>query len=199
MDFFSWIDIGIIIILLISVGVAMFRGFVREAISLASWIIGIWLAITYSSQVAVFLPSSIDDATLNLSTNELPVSKLRVGIAFSLIIIGSLMAGALLNYILSHVTKTRALRGIDRLLGVIFGFIRGSAIIVLLILAASYTSFPQSEIWKTAQLLPPFEQIARKAIELMPPEYAKFFSLDEVEFQATNDRYNKRHLSKAIV
>ena len=42
----SWIDIGIAIILLISVGVAMFRGFVREAISLASWVAAIWLAIT---------------------------------------------------------------------------------------------------------------------------------------------------------
>ncbi len=185
MDFFSWIDIGIIIILLISVGVAMFRGFVKEAISLASWVIGIWLAITYSSQIALFLPSSIDDATLNLSTNEVQVSKLRVGIAFTLIIIGSLIAGALLNYILSHVTKTRALRGIDRLLGVIFGFIRGSAIVVLLILAASYTSFPQSDIWKSAQLLPPFEKVAREAIKLMPPEYSKFFSLDESEIQAS--------------
>lgn len=184
---FSWIDIGIIVILLISIGVAMFRGFVKEAISLAGWVIGIWLAITYSSQVAMFLPSSIDEATINLSTNEVPVSKLRVGIAFSLIIIGALMAGALLNYILSHLTKTQALRGIDRLLGIFFGFIRGSVIVILLILAASYTSFPQSDIWKSAQLLPPFELIARQAIELMPPEYSKFFSLDAAEFQASVD------------
>ncbi len=100
----SWIDIGIAIILLISVGVAMFRGFVKEAISLASWVVAIWLAMTFSSQVALFLPASIDEATFNLGSNELEASKLRVGIAFLLIVIGTLIAGALLNYILSQVT-----------------------------------------------------------------------------------------------
>ena len=48
----SWIDIGIAIILLISVGVAMFRGFVKEAISLASWVVAIWLAMTFFRQYA---------------------------------------------------------------------------------------------------------------------------------------------------
>ena len=48
----SWIDIGIVIILLLSIGVAIFRGFVKEAISLAGWIIAIWLAIKFAPQVA---------------------------------------------------------------------------------------------------------------------------------------------------
>ncbi len=182
---FTWIDIGIVIILLISIAVAIFRGFVKEAVSLATWIAAIWLAMTFSHQVALFLPASIDEASFSLSQTEVPVSKLRVGIAFVLIIIGTLIAGALLNYILSHFTKNQVLRGVDRLLGGFFGIFRGTAIIVLLILAASYTNFPLSETWKASQVLPPFELVAKKAIEIMPPEYSKYFSLGEAELQAS--------------
>ena len=182
---FSWIDIGIAFILLVSVVVAIFRGFVKEAVSLVSWIAAIWLAINYANQVALFLPSSIDDATFSLSQSEIEVSKLRVGIAFVLIVIGTLIAGALLNYILSHITKNRALRGVDRLLGGFFGIFRGTAIVVLLILAASYTNFPLSETWKASQVLPPFEMVAKKVIEFMPPEFSKYFSLDEADLQAS--------------
>ncbi len=182
---FSWIDIGIVFILLVSTAVAIFRGFVKEAISLASWIAAIWLAITFSSQVALFLPASIDEATFSISQSEVGVSKLRIGIAFVLIVIGTLITGALLNYILSHLTQNRALRGVDRMLGVFFGAFRGTAIIVLLILAASYTNFPLSETWKSSQILPPFEMVAKKVIEFMPPEFSKYFSLDEAAFQAS--------------
>ncbi len=182
----SWIDIGIAIILLISVGVAMFRGFVKEAISLASWVVAIWLAMTFSSQVALFLPASIDEATFNLGSNELEASKLRVGIAFLLIVIGTLIAGALLNYILSQVTQSHALRGIDRVLGIFFGIARGAAVVVLMILVAALTSFPRSDTWQSSQLLPPFELAARKVIDFMPEEYAKYFTFDEAELQASS-------------
>lgn len=181
----SWIDIGIAVILIISIAVAIFRGFVKEAVSLTSWIIAIWLAITFYDEVALFLPQSIDEATINIAPQELEAGNLRKAIAFVLIIIGTLIAGALLNYILSQVTQTRALRGIDRLLGAFFGFIRGAAIIVLLILAASYTSFPMTDTWKSSQLLPPFELGARKVIEVLPPEYSKYFSFDKDELQAS--------------
>lgn len=182
----SWIDLGIAVILLISIAIAIFRGFVKEAISLASWIIAIWLAVTFSNQVALFLPASIDEATFNLGANGLETSKLRVGIAFILIIIGTLIAGALLNYILSHVTQSRALRGIDRVLGAFFGVIRGAALVVIVILLASLTTFPRSDIWETSQLLPPFEIAARKIIDIMPPEYSKYFSFDDAELQASS-------------
>ncbi len=182
----SWIDIGIAVILLISVAIAIFRGFVKEAISLASWIIAIWLAITFSNQVALFLPSSIDEATINFGKNELEASKLRVGIAFILIVIGTLIAGSLLNYIFSQITQTRALRGIDRILGAFFGIARGGAVVVIVILIASLTSFPRSDTWKSSRLLPPFESVARKVIDIMPPEYSKYFSFDEAELQASS-------------
>lgn len=175
----SWIDIGIIVIFFVSIVISIFRGFVKEAISLISWILAIWLAITFSGQVASFLPASIDEATFNLGTNELEVSKLRVGIAFILIVVASLIIGALVNYILGKITHTSVLRGIDRMLGAFFGLARGAIVVVLFVLVAALTSFPHTDNWQSSQLLPPFELTARNVVEFLPPEYSKYFSFDE--------------------
>ena len=180
----SWIDIGIVIILLMSAAVAMFRGFVKEAISLISLVLAVWLAVNYFAQLALYLPSGIDETTLSLGETEIVLSKLRAGIAFVAIVIGVLIAGALLNEVLSKITRLPVLRGIDRLLGALFGLVRGAAIIVLVILVAAMTSFPRTEIWEASRMLPLFETGAREVIRYIPPEYSKYFLFNETEPQA---------------
>lgn len=183
---FSWIDIGIVIVLLISTVIAIFRGFVKEAVSLISLVVAFWLAMTFFNQGALLLPSSIDEATFSFGTNEFEVSKLRAGIAFVSIVIGVLLAGALLNHILGKITRMPVLHGIDRVLGALFGLARGAAVVVLVILATSLTSFPRSEIWESSRLLPLFESGAQEVIDFIPPEYSKYFSFDEAEIQASS-------------
>lgn len=181
----SWIDIGIVIILLVSVVVAMFRGFVKEAISLASLILAVWLAMNYFDQLALILPADIDETTLSLGGAEIVLDKLRASIAFVVIGVGVLVAGALLNQVLGKVTRLPVLRGIDRLLGALFGLVRGGAIVVLVILVAAMTSFPRTEIWETSRILPWFETAAREVIRYLPPEYAKYFMFDGAGTQAS--------------
>lgn len=183
---FLWIDVGIVAILLISTVIAIFRGFVKEAISLISLVLAFWLAMTFFNQVALLLPSSIDDATLSFGTNEFQASKLRAGIAFVSIVIGVLVAGALLNHMLGKITRMPVLRGIDRMLGALFGLARGAAVVVLIILATALTSFPSSEIWESSDLLPLFESGAQKVIDFMPPEHSKYFSFDGAEVRASS-------------
>lgn len=182
---FSWIDIGIMIILLVSVVIAMFRGFVKEAVSLASLILAVWLAMNYFDQLALHLPESIDETTLGLGEAEIVLSKLRASIAFAVIGVGVLVAGALLNHMLGKVTRLPVLRGIDRLLGAMFGLVRGGAIVVLVILVAAMTSVPRTEVWEASRILPWFEAAAREAVRYMPPEYAKYFLFDGAGTQAS--------------
>ena len=186
----SWIDIGIAIILLVSTAMAIFHGFVKEAISLVSWIAAVWLAVVFSGQIALFLPANLDNTTFSLGVKELEMSKLRVGIAFVSIIIGTLIVGALLNRFLSQIMQLSTIRGIDRILGAFFGAMRGAIIVVMVILAAAVTSFPRTDIWRASQLLPPFELAARKAIEFMPPEYKKYFTFGEAEIQASYSHFD---------
>lgn len=186
---FSWIDFGIMIILLVSVVIAMFRGFVKEAISLASLILAVWFAMNYFDQMASYLPAGIDETTLSLGGAEIVLSKLRASIAFAVIGVGVLLAGALLSHLLGKVTRLPVLRGIDRLLGALFGLVRGGAIVVLVILVAAMTSFPRTEIWETSRILPWFETAAREVIRYIPPEYSKYFLFDGAGTQASLHRF----------
>jgi len=169
------------VILLISTVIAIFRGFVREVISLASLVAAFWLAAVFFNEVALLLPSGIDETTLRFGSNEIQMSKLRAGIAFASIVIVILVAGTLLGHILGKVTRMPVLRGVDRVFGAVFGFARGAAVVVLVILVAAMTNFPRSETWASSRLLPLFEPVVLAAIDLMPQEYARYFSLGDTE------------------
>ena len=174
----SWIDIGILVVLLISIIVAILRGFVREAVALGSWVVAILLAIAFSGWATSYLPDDIHQATLNIpGVNWLGLS---MGIAFLLILVGTLIAGALLNYILGKITE-RSLLGIGAILAIFLGIARGTVLTVLIILAASLTSLPHSDAWNSSRLLPPFESIAHKVIDMLPLGYSRYFSLGENE------------------
>ncbi len=178
---FTWIDFGIVIILLVSTLIAVFRGFVKEVVSLFSLVAAIWLAVAFFDQVAHLLPAGIDETTFDLGDNEFKMSKLRAVIAFASIAIGVLITGAVLNHVLGKVTRLPVLSGVDRVLGAVFGFARGGAVVVLVILVAALSSFPRSEIWESSRLLPVFEVGAQAVIDFVPPEYSRYFMLDGTE------------------
>lgn len=178
----SWIDIGILVVLLISILFAILHGFVREAVALGSWVVAIWLAIAFSDQLAQLFPADIYDAAFNVpGAGWLGLDSLGTGIAFLLILIGTLIAGALLNYVIGKIAKGRSVLGVGGLLAIFLGIARGTALIVLIVLAASLTSVPHSDVWNSSRFLPPFKFMAHKVIDMLPPEYSKYFSLDEDE------------------
>ena len=176
---FSWIDIGIVVIFLLSITVAVLRGFVKEVFSLGTWVAAVWLAVTFCDRVALLLPAGIDDPDTGVPGS----GQLRTIIAFSLILVGTWVVGTLLNVVVGKIVDMSGARILDRVLSFFFGLVRGAAVVVLMVLAmtAFFTSFPYSEAWNTSQLLPPFEWAARKVVEFMPAEYSEYFPYNEIE------------------
>jgi membrane protein required for colicin V production len=173
----SWIDIGIVLLIAISALVSLYRGFVREFISLATWIAAIWLAINYSNTLANYLPESLDSTDLNIAGMELALNNLRIGIAFVLVVILVLIAGGILNGIIGALIRKGALSINDRLLGLIFGAIKGGVIVVLLVMAAGLTQFPKTPWWEQSQLIQPFQEVAIWIRGYLPDDIASKFSL----------------------
>lgn len=157
-------DILIIAIILVSVIVSLFRGFVRESLSLATWILAFWLGMVFSERLAVLLPQVLHSPLL------------RISIAFGLLFIVTLVLGALLNNLAAQLIKRTGLSGTDRSLGVLFGLARGGLLVVLLVLLAGFTALPQESWWHHSYLLEHFQRAAIWLRGFLPPRLANQIS-----------------------
>lgn len=171
------VDVVIVVVILVSAVIGLVRGFVKEAVALVTWVAAIWLAVTFSSAVGTWLPAALERATFSLGGTGFEIRNMRLGIAFILLVVGTLIAGATVNYLLAKITRAQVLRGTDRALGAVFGVARGAAIMVILILGAGLTLAPQTDWWRASRLMPPFERGAERVLDLLPPKIAAHFSL----------------------
>ena len=57
MTILDWIIVGILVI---SAGISIIRGFVKEAISLATWVLAFWVALAFAAKLALLMPESLE-------------------------------------------------------------------------------------------------------------------------------------------
>jgi membrane protein required for colicin V production len=117
----NWLDIVLFIILLVSTVSAARKGFSREVIGIAASLIGLICGIWFYGPAGSFL---------------LPyVSSPHVAnfIGFFIVFVGCVILGALVSTIVHRFMKTVGLSWFDRLLGGVFGLVRGTLIAVAVI------------------------------------------------------------------
>lgn len=136
-----WIDYTLLGLVLLSAVISVIRGFVREALSLAVWVLAFWVGVRYSPLVS--------EVFLNAVTNP----SLRQIAAFLILFIVTMMVGGLLSALLSQVMKLPVLRSMDRSLGVVFGLVRGGVIVAVLVLVGSYTPFREAQWWQDSLII----------------------------------------------
>ena len=59
-DQIVWVDAVVIAVLVLSFGLGIFRGIVREILSLSSWIVSIWLAYVYGDNLVAMIVPGIE-------------------------------------------------------------------------------------------------------------------------------------------
>jgi len=160
-----WVDLVIVGIVLISTLVSLFRGFVKESISLATWLIAGVIAVRYMDVMAGLLETSIESVTI------------RMAAAFAVLFIVTLIVGAIINFIVSQMVNKTGLGGTDKVLGMVFGLARGVLIIVMLVLLAGLTPMPDETWWKESLLIEHFSSISIWIREYLHKDLASKFSL----------------------
>ena len=149
-----WVDWVIVGILAVSAGISAIRGFVKEALSLAIWVVAIIVAGIFYQTLAPLLANLIETPSL------------RVAAAWLLIFVGVLILGAIVNYLLGQLVEATGLSGTDRLLGVLFGVARGAIIVmVVLIFLPDILPVEQDPWWNQSVLIPHFLRFENWAIE----------------------------------
>jgi membrane protein required for colicin V production len=153
-------DYATLAILAISVAMGVFRGAVRELLSVVSWVVAGWLAWRFSPALAGILPSAWSNPTL------------RLVLAFIGVLIGGLLLFGLLGLALGALIRKGGLTGTDRLLGAFFGMARGVVVLVALVLVAGLTPLPREKAWRNAVLRGPLESLAVLARTYLPSPLA---------------------------
>lgn len=150
---FTVADWAIIAIIGISSVLSVLRGFVKEAISLISWVSAFVITGNFYRVLADKFTYFNDDLT-------------RIVLAILALFIGTLILVGTCGNFLKLLIKKAGLSGTDRLLGIGFGFIRG-VLVVCAVLALfqilfklHILSFMQSEpFWSQSILIPELMRI----------------------------------------
>ncbi|GLQ75288.1 CvpA family protein [Vibrio penaeicida] len=143
----NWIDFVILGVIGLSAVISLIRGFVKEALSLVIWFGAFFIASHYYAKLAVYFTNIQDDMFRN-------------GAAIAALFIATLVVGSLVNYVIGQLVQKTGLSGTDRILGIVFGGLRGILIVsAVLFFIDAFTALPNSEWWINSQLIPEFSRI----------------------------------------
>ena len=141
----NWADWVVIAVIAISCLISLWRGFVKEALSLAIWIIALIVASVFSTRLAPFLMEYLSEPSL------------RQMAAFAILFIATLLIGGAVNYLLSTLVKATGLSGTDKLLGMLFGLLRGLVIIMVVVMyLPRWVPVEEDSWWQESVVVPYF-------------------------------------------
>jgi membrane protein required for colicin V production len=149
----DWIALGIITL---SALLSLFRGLISELVSLIYWVFAIWLA----ARLAPALSALFTGASSNQG--------LRLAMSYALLLVLFAVLGTLAQWLVRKLVHASGLGPTDRLLGAVFGALRGVLMVLSLVLLARVLQFNQDPAWKQARLLPHFERLAMQSAMLLP-------------------------------
>lgn len=151
------VDLIIIAVLVLSVLVGLWRGLISEVLALLTWIAAFWVAWMYGPAVSTHFDRMI----------QTPMLRLVIGYGICFIVV--LIIGALVRILLQRLVDSTGLGGTDRLLGMIFGFVRGLLLVALMVFLVGLTSFAHEPMWQQSTLLPQFKGISLWLEQQLPP------------------------------
>lgn len=152
----NWTDISVVVVIVFSIAIGMWRGFVKEALSLSTWVVAIWLAVMFHENMSYQLS--------NLIHNEMVRSIAAFGSVFTLV----LLVGSLCTYLIAMLVKKSGITGTDRLMGLVFGMTRGVVLVTLVLTVLSYTGLRNASWWHESVAITKFKPLMAWMNDIIP-------------------------------
>jgi len=149
----DWIIVGAIAI---SALISIKRGFVKEMLSLTSWVLAFIVARVFSGQLDTLLSGMIQTPSA------------RFVAAFVILFAATLIIGAMINHLVAELIRATGLSGTDRLFGVVFGVARGLVLVTAAIYGLQMTAVSQDPWWQNSALIPKFEMMVHWSKGVLP-------------------------------
>ena len=141
-------DYVIVAVILLSAVIGTARGFLREAISFAAWVIALFVAWHFSDLVEPHLGGLLAG------------SDVRPWAARVIIVLLILVLGSVVGALLAHFVRLSIFSGTDRLLGFLFGLLRGFVLLGVFVILGQLLRLQGEHWWGHSTLIPYGESIA---------------------------------------
>jgi membrane protein required for colicin V production len=154
-------DFTVLALIGASVLLGLWRGVASEVLALAAWVAGFFAARYFGHEAGGLLATWIADPALSMAAG------------FAAVFLAVLVVFALGRFVVSLLLRAVGLGLLDRLLGGVFGIVRGVFMVLAAVLVGGMTSLPKEPWWREAMLAPPLETAVIAAKPWLPPEVAK--------------------------
>jgi membrane protein required for colicin V production len=158
-------DYLFVVIVLFSVTAGAIRGFLREAILLLSWLVGLWVAWHYAHVVGPYLGGALDSPVLREWAG-------RIALLAAIVFAGSILA-AFVAWLLH---RNSGLAATDRLMGALFGVVRSLVIVGVVVMAGRGLAMQDEAWWESSRLMPYAEHAAAWLERYAEPAVGPLFS-----------------------
>jgi membrane protein required for colicin V production len=155
----NWLDCILAAIVLASAVSAVVKGFARELIALGSVIVGLGLAALGYWRAAAWF----EDVAKS--------HEVALGLGFLAIFLGTLLLGLLVSFIVRKLLQTVGLQWFDRILGGVFGLLRGVLVDAVILMAmVAFTIKPEAV---RGSALAPYITTGARGIAIIMPQDLK--------------------------
>ncbi len=158
----SILDGCFIAILVISSLIGAWRGLIFEVLSLVSWLAAFVLAQWFAPAVGQWLPIH--------SSSEV----LRYGLGFVLVFVATVFAGSLIAFVVKKLVSAIGLQPADRMLGALFGVVRGCVVLLAITVVMCMTPLTTSSWWQESMGARIAQATVHGLKPVLPEEFGKY-------------------------
>jgi len=162
MQALSAVDWILLAVLGLSLLLGLWRGIVQEVLSLVGWVAAFYVSQMYAPLAAAWLPM------------EGSSQMLRYAAGFVVVFVAVLVGTALVSWVIKKLISAVGLGPLDRLLGSLFGLMRGVVILLAVTVFVGMTPMRESEAWKQAQGAQWLQQFLHVLKPVLPADFGKY-------------------------
>lgn len=162
MQALSAVDWILLAVLGLSLLLGMWRGIVQEVLSLVGWVAAFYVSQMYAPMAAAWLPMEGSSQMLRYAAGFVVV--------FVAVLVGTVLVSALIKKLISAV----GLGPLDRLLGSLFGLMRGVVILLAVTVFVGMTPMRDTDAWKQAQGTQWLQQFLHVLKPVLPADFGKY-------------------------
>jgi membrane protein required for colicin V production len=172
------VDYFVIFIFGLSMLAGYIRGFMKEVVSLITWVAASVLSTLFAGKLADMFSGSSSAAVQSVvssvtgssgSNVDAPISMLAIGASFAVIFFVTLFVGYIVGTLVTGIAQGAGESLTNRFLGAIFGGARGFVLVVVLMFIAELTPMAAQPAWVQSQFVKSFQPLVNWVDKMVHP------------------------------